>query len=140
MTNGLIGKKLGMTQVFDESRLTPVTIIEAGPCRVVVLKTKERDQYFQFFSERIASKAGAPGKPEITAAAFLCGSAVVPALKSLFDDATKPQVEAATPAASLATAEKSGASVASAQEGKSSTPSSPAGNEFTPSKSLPKPT
>ena len=31
LTNGLIGKKLGMTQVFDESRLTPVTVIEAGP-------------------------------------------------------------------------------------------------------------
>ena len=90
---------------------------------VVTDQSKERDQYFQFFSERVASKAGAPGKQEITAAAFLCASAVVPALKSLFDDATKPQVEAATPAASLATAEKSGASVASAQEGKSSTPS-----------------
>ena len=45
MTNGLIGKKLGMTQVFDESRLVPVTVIEAGPCRVVTVKTKERDQY-----------------------------------------------------------------------------------------------
>ena len=45
MTNGLIGKKLGMTQVFDESRLTPVTVIEAGPCRVVTVKTKERDRY-----------------------------------------------------------------------------------------------
>ncbi len=45
MTNGLIGKKLGMTQVFDESRLTPVTVIEAGPCRVVTVKTKDRDQY-----------------------------------------------------------------------------------------------
>jgi large subunit ribosomal protein L3 len=45
MTNGLIGKKLGMTQVFDESRLTPVTVIEAGPCRVVAVRTKERDQY-----------------------------------------------------------------------------------------------
>jgi large subunit ribosomal protein L3 len=45
MTNGLIGKKLGMTQVFDESRLTPVTVIEAGPCRVVALRTKERDRY-----------------------------------------------------------------------------------------------
>lgn len=45
MTNGLIGKKLGMTQVFDESRLTPVTVIEAGPCRVVTVRTKERDQY-----------------------------------------------------------------------------------------------
>lgn len=45
MTNGLIGKKLGMTQIFDESRLVPVTVIEAGPCRVVTVKTKERDQY-----------------------------------------------------------------------------------------------
>lgn len=45
MTNGLIGKKLGMTQVFDESRLVPVTVIEAGPCRVVTVKTKERDKY-----------------------------------------------------------------------------------------------
>jgi large subunit ribosomal protein L3 len=45
MTNGLIGKKLGMTQVFDESRLTPVTVIEAGPCRVVTVKTTERDGY-----------------------------------------------------------------------------------------------
>ena len=45
MTNGLLGKKIGMTQVFDESRLTPVTVIEAGPCRVVTVKTKERDGY-----------------------------------------------------------------------------------------------
>lgn len=45
MTNGLIGKKLGMTQVFEESRLTPVTVIEAGPCRVVAVRTKERDRY-----------------------------------------------------------------------------------------------
>ncbi len=56
---------------------------------VVTDQTKERDQYFQFFSERVASKAGASGKKEITAAAFLCGSAVVPALKNLFEDATK---------------------------------------------------
>jgi large subunit ribosomal protein L3 len=45
MTNGLLGKKLGMTQVFDETRLTPVTVIEAGPCRIVTIKTKERDGY-----------------------------------------------------------------------------------------------
>lgn len=45
MTNGLLGKKLGMTQVFDETRLTPVTVIEAGPCRVVTIKTNERDGY-----------------------------------------------------------------------------------------------
>ena len=63
MTNGLIGKKLGMTQVFDESRLTPVTVIEAGPCRVVTVRTKERDQYeavqlsFGEVKERKLSKA-----------------------------------------------------------------------------------
>lgn len=45
MTNGLLGKKLGMTQIFDQNRLTPVTVIEAGPCRVVTVKTKERDRY-----------------------------------------------------------------------------------------------
>ena len=45
MTNGLLGKKLGMTQMLDEARLTPVTVIEAGPCRVVMVKTKERDGY-----------------------------------------------------------------------------------------------
>lgn len=46
MTNGLLGKKLGMTQVFDgEGRLIPVTVIEAGPCRVAQVKTKERDGY-----------------------------------------------------------------------------------------------
>ncbi|MGA6828675.1 50S ribosomal protein L3 [Nitrospira sp. NS4] len=63
MTNGLLGKKLGMTQVFDESRLTPVTVIEAGPCRVVTIKTKERDGYeavqlsFGEVNERKLSKA-----------------------------------------------------------------------------------
>ncbi|HJT20428.1 MAG TPA: 50S ribosomal protein L3 [Nitrospira sp.] len=45
MTNGLVGKKLGMTQVFEESQLIPVTVIEAGPCRVVAVKTKDRDGY-----------------------------------------------------------------------------------------------
>ena len=63
MTNGLLGKKLGMTQVFDESRLTPVTVIEAGPCRVVTVKTTERDGYeavqlsFGEVKERKLSKA-----------------------------------------------------------------------------------
>ena len=61
---------------------------------VVTDQTKERDQFFQFFSERVASKAGASGKTEVTSAALLCGSAVVPALQSLFDDAMKPKTEA----------------------------------------------
>jgi large subunit ribosomal protein L3 len=43
---GILGRKLGMTQVFDESnRIIPVTVIEAGPCRVVQLKSLERDGY-----------------------------------------------------------------------------------------------
>ena len=63
MTNGLLGKKLGMTQVFDQNRLTPVTVIAAGPCRVVAVKTKERDGYeavqlsFGEVKERKLSKA-----------------------------------------------------------------------------------
>lgn len=44
--NGLIGKKLGMTQVYDEAgRYVPVTVIAAGPCVVVQRKTKTRDGY-----------------------------------------------------------------------------------------------
>ncbi len=43
---GILGRKLGMTQVWDsEHRVVPVTVIQAGPCRVVQLKTPERDGY-----------------------------------------------------------------------------------------------
>jgi large subunit ribosomal protein L3 len=43
---GILGRKLGMTQIFDEqNRVVPVTVIEAGPCRVVQLKSPERDGY-----------------------------------------------------------------------------------------------
>ena len=43
---GILGRKLGMTQIWDdENRVVPVTVIEAGPCRVVQLKTPERDGY-----------------------------------------------------------------------------------------------
>jgi len=43
---GILGKKLGMTQVFDETgRMWPVTVVEAGPCCVVQVKTKEKDGY-----------------------------------------------------------------------------------------------
>ena len=40
---GILGRKVGMTQVWDENnRVVPVTVIQAGPCRVVQLKTPER--------------------------------------------------------------------------------------------------
>jgi large subunit ribosomal protein L3 len=46
MIGGLLGRKLGMTQVFgDNGRLIPVTVVEAGPCRIVQVKTPETDGY-----------------------------------------------------------------------------------------------
>jgi len=46
MQKGLIGKKIGMTQLFDESgKVIPVTVVEAGPCVVVKKKTTENDGY-----------------------------------------------------------------------------------------------
>lgn len=46
MINGIVGKKLGMTQVFDEDgTLVPVTVVEAGPCVVTQIKTVEKDGY-----------------------------------------------------------------------------------------------
>ena len=46
MKNAIIGKKIGMTQIFDESgKVIPVTVIEAGPCVVVQKKTMENDGY-----------------------------------------------------------------------------------------------
>jgi len=46
MAIGLLGRKVGMTQVFDENgNAVPVTVIEAGPCRVLQLRTKDRDGY-----------------------------------------------------------------------------------------------
>lgn len=46
MQKGIIGKKLGMTQIFDEKgNVVPVTVIEAGPCTVTQKKTVETDGY-----------------------------------------------------------------------------------------------
>jgi large subunit ribosomal protein L3 len=43
---GIIGKKLGMTQIFEESGVVvPVTVIEAGPCHVVQVRTREKEGY-----------------------------------------------------------------------------------------------
>jgi len=43
---GIIGRKLGMTQIFDDTgAVVPVTVIEAGPCPVVQVKTEEKDGY-----------------------------------------------------------------------------------------------
>ena len=45
-TLGIIGRKLGMTQIFlEDGSVVPVTVVEAGPCCVVQVKTKEKDGY-----------------------------------------------------------------------------------------------
>ena len=46
MKKGLIGKKIGMTQIFDEKGLViPVTVIEAGPCVVAQIKSADKEGY-----------------------------------------------------------------------------------------------
>jgi large subunit ribosomal protein L3 len=46
MVKSILGRKVGMTQVFDEQgRVVPVTVVEAGPCYVTQKKTKEKDGY-----------------------------------------------------------------------------------------------
>ena len=62
---GILGRKLGMTQVFDPETggVTPVTVVEAGPCPVVQVKTSETDGYdavqlaFEPVADRKISKA-----------------------------------------------------------------------------------
>ena len=64
MINGILGRKVGMTQVFDESgEAIPVTVIEAGPCPVVQIKTVEQDGYIAVqvgFFDRKESKFNKP--------------------------------------------------------------------------------
>jgi len=64
MMTGLLGKKLGMTSIFDEAgQVIPCTVIEAGPCYVTQIKTKDRDGYeavqlgFGEQRERLLTKA-----------------------------------------------------------------------------------
>ncbi len=66
MKKGIIGKKIGMTQIFDESgKVIPVTVIEAGPCVVVQKKTVENDGYTAVqlgFGEMKANRVSKPMK------------------------------------------------------------------------------
>lgn len=66
MQKGIIGKKLGMTQLFDENgKVVPVTVIEAGPCTVVQKKTVESDGYVAVqlgYGDIAAQKVTKPAK------------------------------------------------------------------------------
>lgn len=64
MQKAIIGKKIGMTQIFNaEGKVVPVTVIEAGPCSVIQRKTVDTDGYeavqlgFGELKERLANKA-----------------------------------------------------------------------------------
>ena len=63
--NAILGTKLGMTQVFDDqARAIPVTVIKAGPCRVVQIKTEETDGYNSIQISFRDAKPGKVNKPE----------------------------------------------------------------------------
>ena len=66
MKKGILGTKMGMTQIFDENgRVIPVTVVEAGPCAVVQKKTVESDGYTAVqlgFGDLSAKKVTKPAK------------------------------------------------------------------------------
>ena len=66
MKKGIIGKKLGMTQIFDEvGNVIPVTLIEAGPCEVAQKKTVENDGYEAVQLAFVDAKEKHLTKPEL---------------------------------------------------------------------------
>jgi large subunit ribosomal protein L3 len=78
--SGIIGKKIGMSSVFDaQGDLIPVTVIQAGPCRIVSIRTKDKDGYEALqlgFGERKEKNISKPvkgqySKHKLTPAAIL---------------------------------------------------------------------
>src|SRR5690348_3303629 len=71
MALGLIGIKVGMTQVYDEKgKLWPVTVIQCGPCPVLQVRDKERDGYQAVqlgFLEKARRKATRPERGHVSA-------------------------------------------------------------------------
>lgn len=66
MSKAILARKVGMTQVYDEQgRVIPVTVLEAGPCRVIQVKNKETDGYNSIqlgFVEKKEQRANRPTK------------------------------------------------------------------------------
>lgn len=62
--SGLLGQKIGMTSVYSEhGELVPVSVIKAGPCKIVSIRTKEKDGYFALqlgFGEKKEKKVSKP--------------------------------------------------------------------------------
>jgi large subunit ribosomal protein L3 len=76
---GILGRKLGMTQVFDDSgRALPVTVIQAGPCRITQIKSEEKDGYAAVqLSFGAAKKANKPSTGHFAKAGVEPGRHVV---------------------------------------------------------------
>jgi len=61
---GILGTKLGMTQIFDDTRAIPVTVIKAGPCFVAQVKSEEKDGYAAVQLAYGATRPNGLTKPE----------------------------------------------------------------------------
>jgi large subunit ribosomal protein L3 len=87
--SGIIGRKLGMTQIFDESgAVVPVTVIEAGPCPVVQVRSAEKDGYAAVqlgFGAKKALRATSAEKGHAARAGLEAAPAVLKEFR--FDDA-----------------------------------------------------
>jgi len=79
MSRGIIGKKIGMTSVFHEDKFVPATVIQAGPCFVVDVLTKERNGYEAVKLGYEEARASLVNKPETG----VCKKAGVPTLRYL---------------------------------------------------------
>ena len=64
--NGILAKKMGMTQIFtEEGKRVPVTVLEAGPCEIVQVKTLEQDGYAAYKVGFEDQKEVRVNKPEL---------------------------------------------------------------------------
>ncbi|MCU1353288.1 MAG: ribosomal protein [Acidimicrobiales bacterium] len=80
-TKAIVGEKVGMTQVWDDqNRVVPVTVLQVAPCRVVQIKTPERDGYSALqvtFGHKKASKLSKPVAGQFTKAGVDPGPTLV---------------------------------------------------------------
>ena len=91
MTKGILGRKVGMTQIYDESgKAVPVTVVQAGPCKVLQVKTEDSDGYtavklgFEDKPRRLAGKSerGQVAGVKSKRSAKLAAAGVEPSVKA----------------------------------------------------------